>query len=130
VKWWIGGGDFYQNTWSVVKSEKFGIYLTRTIDQAQHGSVSIAQSGPIFAAVVPEFPGISILPVMYQHDVEFADIKCTNIPSEAPTKNPTKYPTQAPTQAPSQAPTQNPTKYPTQAPTCENNRFGRACGGE
>jgi hypothetical protein len=94
VKWWIGGGDFYQNTWSVVKSEIFGIYPTRTIDQAQHGSVSIAQSGPIFAAVVPEFPGgISILPEMYQHDVEFADIPCTNIPSEeAPSLKPTNSP--------------------------------------
>ena len=117
VKWWIGG-DFYENTWTVVKSEQFSIYLTRTIDQAEHGSVSIAQSGPIFAEVVPEFPGLSLLPVMYQLDVDFANVTCTNVPSEAPT------------QSPSQPPTQSPTKNPTQSPTCENKPLGKACGGE
>ena len=120
VRWWIGG-EFYQNSWTITKPSRFEMFISRSVDPLDK---SPAQVGPMFAAVVPEFPSFLLLPVMYQIDAKVLEVPCVNNPSDSPSVSPTNPPTYNPTP--------EPTKYPIEAPSCppSSDSTGNACGGK
>lgn len=121
VQWWVGG-DYHDNSWAITQIGRYNIFISRSVNPL---NVSPAQNGPVFAAVVPSFPGIALLPVMYQVQLDIPEVPCVNSPSESPSDVPSSSPsTPIPSPYPSTA---QPT---TESPTCENQLYGRACGGK